>query len=154
MYVHNDPIFDLSAMIGWYLRYILLFMIPLHPNQGSKIVQSKFRVTEDEIILRKPTSVGFERRSLSDEGIPSQYMNGNGSADVLAKGDIFLARKIGYEVMNLIYQRYEFHNKHWLQFFFGSFNMPTTAWDIIKYKVAYKAMKKIGKLADKALIYR
>jgi len=42
------------------------------------------------------------------------------------------------KLANLIYQRFEFHNKDWFQFFMGSSNMPDYAWDILKYKVAKK----------------
>ena len=44
------------------------------------------------------------------------------------------------KVANLIYQRYEYHNKDWRQFFLGSSNMPNFAWDIVKYKIANKIL--------------
>lgn len=44
------------------------------------------------------------------------------------------------KLANLIYQRFEFHNKDWFQFFLGSSNMPDYAWDILKYKICKKAI--------------
>lgn len=41
---------------------------------------------------------------------------------------------------NLVYQRFEFHNKVTFQFFLESSNMPTYAWDLIKYKLALKIL--------------
>lgn len=41
-------------------------------------------------------------------------------------------------VGNLIHQRFEFHDKNKFQFFLGSQNMPSYAWDILKYKFAKK----------------
>jgi hypothetical protein len=43
-------------------------------------------------------------------------------------------------VGNLIYQRFEFHDKYKFQFFLGSQNMPSYAWDILKYKFAKKIL--------------
>jgi hypothetical protein len=43
-------------------------------------------------------------------------------------------------VLNLIYQRYEFHNANWFQFFIGSSNLGSESWDLIKYKIAQKVL--------------
>jgi hypothetical protein len=43
-------------------------------------------------------------------------------------------------VSNLIYQRYEFHNTNWFQFFLGSSNLGSESWDLIKYKIAKKIL--------------
>lgn len=48
------------------------------------------------------------------------------------------ARSEASRAANLIYQRYEFHNFDWYQFFLITWNMPDSAWDILKYKVALK----------------
>jgi hypothetical protein len=45
------------------------------------------------------------------------------------------------KTVNLIYQRFEFHNWHQYQFFLGSSNMPSYGWDLIKYRVAKKVLQ-------------
>eukprot|EP01033_Poteriospumella_lacustris_P017146 gene17146-12265_t len=45
------------------------------------------------------------------------------------------------DAANLIYQRFEFHNKDWFQFFIESSNMPNYGWDLIKYKLAEKIVR-------------
>ena len=50
------------------------------------------------------------------------------------------AKQLADKLANLIYQRFEFHNKDWFQFFMGSSNMPDYAWDILKYKICKKAI--------------
>lgn len=46
----------------------------------------------------------------------------------------------GFNTSNLIYQRFEFYNPMRIQFFLASANMPSQAWDILKYKVATKTL--------------
>lgn len=52
--------------------------------------------------------------------------------------DFQKAREYAREVINLIYQRYEFHVFNQYQFFIGSMNMNTRTWDLMKYKFASK----------------
>lgn len=49
-------------------------------------------------------------------------------------------KKIASESINLIYQRYEFHNSFRFQFFLASNNIPMYGWEILKYKFAKKAI--------------
>ena len=44
-------------------------------------------------------------------------------------------------VANLIYQRYEYGNAYRYQFFLGSANMGSFAWDILKYKFAIRMVE-------------
>jgi hypothetical protein len=44
------------------------------------------------------------------------------------------------KVSNLIYQRFEFQDYNRFQFFIGSSNFPSDAWDLIKYKVAQRVL--------------
>ena len=50
---------------------------------------------------------------------------------VLQTLDIGDAKRQINKVADLIYQRYEYHNKEWRQFFLGASNMPDFAWVII-----------------------
>lgn len=52
--------------------------------------------------------------------------------------DFEKARSKAYDLINLIYQRYEFHVFNQYQFFIGSLNMNTKTWDMMKYKFASK----------------
>ena len=54
--------------------------------------------------------------------------------------DLTVAKQAADKIANLIYQRFEFHNKDWFQFFMGASNMPDYAWDILKYKICKKAV--------------
>ena len=69
-----------------------------------------------------------------------QYKNGNGSESVFLIPNYNVAISSAKQTLNLIYQRFEYHNWYWYQFFLGSFNMPTSAWDVLKYKVAKKSL--------------
>ena len=48
-----------------------------------------------------------------------------------------IARAIAFDIVNLIYQRFEFSTPR-VQFLLTAANVPTTAWDIMKYKIARK----------------
>ena len=54
------------------------------------------------------------------------------------------AKTVTQDVLDLIHQRFEFNNSQRLQFLLTTSNMPANSWDIIKYKIATKAL--IGKL--------
>jgi hypothetical protein len=142
----------LATMAMYHIFHFLIQIVILHQFIYSDIEISlsnidKF-IDNDTVyptILFSSNSSIYSRyfsRDLSE--LPSQYANGNGSFEVFAKADLITARKKGFEIMNLIYQRYEFHNLYWRQFFLGSFNMPSRAWDIIKYKVATRVILNIG----------
>ena len=54
--------------------------------------------------------------------------------------DVDAGRKLAQKTINLIYQRFEFWNVDRYPFFLYSMNFPSWTWDVLKYKVALKAL--------------
>ena len=55
--------------------------------------------------------------------------------------DLKIAEELSHKLTNLIYQRFEFFDKYRYQFFLGSSNIPSTAWDVLKLKICMKALQ-------------
>ncbi len=55
--------------------------------------------------------------------------------------DFTKAKELSNTLANLIYQRFEFGNKQWYQYFIEASNMPGYGWDLLKYKIAKKILE-------------
>ncbi len=62
--------------------------------------------------------------------------------------DLGKAKEEAFRLANLIHQRFELWNENTYPFFEYSSNMPDYAWDMIKYKIAMKALMKPAEEED------